>query len=348
MITDKRNGFTMVRLIAASLVIITHTYVVLGLDHGDVFERNGLIGFSKIGVDAFFVISGYLVTLSMLRGQSLVTFFTNRVTRIFPGLIVSVLVTMLVLGLFTPSYSQYLALGETWQYLRNATLFDLHPFIPGVFTENPVQVINGCLWTLPLEVLCYLGILVLAWSKAFNWRFVLLAMLVMLTLHLHDTFMRDSYVFTVSKLFLNELGYLFLYGALLAHLKDKVYMSWFITVPAVALIIWAFFNNGGDWHFSAGFYLVLWPYCLISICVLAKKMSFLNRFDYSYGIYVYGFVIQQMLVSLFPDLTDVYAFTFLSLALSALVGAASWHFVEKPALDMKKRYFSVASVKVAV
>jgi peptidoglycan/LPS O-acetylase OafA/YrhL len=53
-----------------------------------------------------------------------------------------------------------------------------------------------------------------------------------------------------------------------------------------------------------------------------------------------------MLVSLFPDLTDVYAFTFLSLALSALVGAASWHFVEKPALDMKKRYFSVASAKV--
>jgi len=75
-------------------------------------------------------------------------------------------------------------------------------------------------------------------------------------------------------------------------------------------------------------------------------MSFLNRFDYSYGIYVYGYVIQQMLVSLFPDLTDVYAFTFLSLALSALVGAASWHFVEKPALDMKKRYFSVASAKV--
>ncbi|MFS0826252.1 acyltransferase family protein [Pseudomonas phoenicis] len=346
MIADKRNGFTMVRLIAASLVIITHTYVVLGLDHGDVFERNGLIGFSKIGVDAFFVISGYLVTLSMLRGQSLVTFFTNRVTRIFPGLIVSVLVTVLVLGLFAPSYAQYIGQAETWQYLLNATLFNLHPFIPGVFTENPVQVVNGCLWTLPLEVLCYLGILVLAWSKAFNWRFVLLAMLVMFSLHMHDTFMRDSYVFTVSKLFLNELGYLFLYGALLAHLKDKVYMSWFITVPAVALVIWSFFNNGGDWHFSAGFYLVLWPYCLISICVLSKKMSFLNRFDYSYGIYIYGFVIQQMLVNLFPELTDVYAFTFLSLGLSLLVGAASWHLVEKPALDMKKRYFSVASVKV--
>lgn len=346
MVADKRNAFTLVRLIAASLVIITHTYVVLGMEHGDIFERNGLIGLSKLGVDAFFVISGYLVTLSMLRNDSLITFFTNRALRILPGLIVSILITIFFFGYLTTNYSGYLLSSETWQYLYNSILFNIHPHLPGVFTSNATPVVNGSLWTLPLEVLCYAAIMVLAWTRAFNWRFLIIVLAIMLTLHLHDTFQREKYVLTVSSLFLNELGYLFLYGALMAHLKDKLVMSWYIVIPAVAAIVWSFMNNKGDWHFSAGFYLVLWPYCLISICTLFKSAHILNKFDYSYGIYIYGFVIQQTIVHLFPELTNVYTFTALSLFFSAIAGAASWHLVEKPALDLKKKHFSTKPLKV--
>lgn len=338
MAADKRNAFTLVRLIAASLVIITHTYVVLGMDQGDIFERNGFIGLSKIGVDAFFVISGYLVTLSMKRSDSLTNFLFKRSMRIMPGLCVSLLITILLFGYLATNSDHYILNRETWKYMYNALLFNMHPYLPGVFKSNHIDVVNGSLWTLPLEVICYASIMLLSWSKAFNWRLLLILMVLMLTLHMHDTFSKDKDVLTVPALFLNELGYLFFYGSLLAHLKDRIIISWYITVPLVALIIWSSFHNHGDWHFSAGFYLVLWPYCLISICTLFKSAHILNKFDYSYGIYIYGFVIQQSIVHFIPGLTSIYYFAFLSLMLSSIAGAISWHFVESPVIKITNGY----------
>jgi peptidoglycan/LPS O-acetylase OafA/YrhL len=90
---DVLNGFTFIRIVAAILVLVTHSYVILGLQ-GDPFERMGVIAFSKLGVDAFFVISGYLVTLSLCRNNNLLDFAKNRAIRILPGLAVAVLVSV--------------------------------------------------------------------------------------------------------------------------------------------------------------------------------------------------------------------------------------------------------------
>lgn len=332
---DTRNGFTFIRLLAATLVLVTHAYVVLGIEGGDLLERNGYIGLSKLGVDSFFVVSGYLVALSLQRNESILRFILSRCIRIFPGLAVAVFVTVFLVGPLITADSNYMGHPQMWGYLGNMLPFYLQPYLPGVFVGQPVAVVNGSLWTLPLELLCYMSLAVLAWAGVVRARFIVLLVASMLYLHLHDTFMRDAHFLGVSQLFLNELGCLFFSGVLLALLKDKLPLHWGVTLAAVIFIIMAFLLGRGDWHYPAFVYLLLWPYSLISAGLLLRRFHFLNRFDVSYGVYIYGFVVQQCMVFLLPGLTDPVLFMLLSIVVSFCVGLLSWTLVERPFLRLK-------------
>lgn len=332
---DTRNGFTFIRLLAATLVLVTHTYVVLGIEGGDLLERNGYIGLSKIGVDSFFTVSGYLVTLSLLRNGSIFQFALNRSLRIFPGLAVAVFVSVFLVGPVVSVDADYIKSPQAWSYLRNIFPFCLQPYLPGVFVGQEISVVNGSLWTLPLELLCYVALAILAWAGVVQLRFITLLVVSMLYLHLHDTFMRDASFLGVSQLFLNELGYLFFSGALLALTKNKLPLHWGLTVLLVLFIGGGFVFDGGDWHNSAFVYLLFWPYVLISAGLLLKRFYFFNGFDVSYGVYIYGFVVQQCMVFFFPALKDPVLFMLISIGLSFGAGWLSWVCVERPFLRLK-------------
>jgi peptidoglycan/LPS O-acetylase OafA/YrhL len=228
---------------------------------------------------------------------------------------------------------------EAWHYLLNILIFKLHPYLPGVFVGQAVENVNGSLWTLPVEVLCYTMLIVLAWAGAVNARFVALLMILMLAMHLNDTFVRDRTFLTVPQLFLNELGYLFFSGSFLALVKERLPVGWTFTAAAATVIAGGYFLRGSDWHPVAFVYLLLWPYTIISSALLLKKMAFMNRFDISYGVYIYGFVIQQCLAFFVPSLKDPILFAILSIIFSCCVGFASWEFVEKPCINLKKRKY---------
>lgn len=343
---DSNNGFTLLRILAATLVLITHTYVVLGITGGDIFERNQIVGLSKLGVDSFFIMSGFLVTLSLMRSGNLLTFALNRAIRIIPGLAIAVIVTAFIVGPLVSTEPNYLSDARTWSYLYNILIFNLHPFLPGVFEDHAVAVVNGSLWTLPLEVLCYAGLAILAFSGGIKTRIIMLLAIVMLYLHLTDTFTREASFLTVPQLFMNELGYLFLAGSLLASCKDKIPLNWMATAISVGAIVCGYAFGGADWHNAALIYLLLLPYTIISAALLLKRFSFLNKHDISYGVYIYGFVVQQLIVSLFPNLKNPEAFMLLSIVLSYLAGYASWKLVEKPSLSLKK-YFAFATTQPA-
>lgn len=160
----EKNNFHVVRFVAASLVILGHSYDLLGASDAIANATGGLIPTALLGVDVFFTVSGYLVTQSLLRSGSYRSFVWKRFLRIYPGLAVCLLVTVFGIGALATSLSlrEYFSNPATYRYFDNLTLFPpVTDLLPGVFEGNVRRGVNNSLWTLAYEVTCY-GLLVLA------------------------------------------------------------------------------------------------------------------------------------------------------------------------------------------
>jgi len=162
----QNNNFNFIRVVAAALVIITHTYVLVGLGIGHDFLYQLTqedMSVSILGLRAFFVISGFLIAQSMERSSTYKSFFIKRVLRIFPGLMACLLVTILILGAaFTnTTLFDYFSRSTTWHYLYNIFLFKIQFMIPTVFENNFDPTVNGSIWTLAYEFSYYILVMCL-------------------------------------------------------------------------------------------------------------------------------------------------------------------------------------------
>lgn len=152
----RENNFDFLRFFAAALVLFAHSYPLVGRREDEPLTL--LTGYEKggsIAVGVFFVMSGYLIASSWLASSSPKSFLIKRALRIFPALIVAVLLSAFVIGPLVTQFDlgRYLAADGTWTYLQNILLVTRYE-LPGVFTGNLYpDVVNGSLWTLPLEVL---------------------------------------------------------------------------------------------------------------------------------------------------------------------------------------------------
>ncbi|MCU6498873.1 acyltransferase [Rugamonas sp. A1-17] len=158
------NNFNLMRLVAAWMVLFSHSYHLLGQGAQEPLMRltGGRMTLGTFAVGVFFAISGYLITASAYARPGLGEFLVARVRRIFPGLALVVVLSALLLG---PCYSSlaggaYFGAAATYTYmLRNITLVSLQYGLPGVFAANPFGgVVNGSLWTLPIEFSLYLAV----------------------------------------------------------------------------------------------------------------------------------------------------------------------------------------------
>ena len=115
--------------------------------------------FGGLAVCTFFFISGFLVTRSLTKSRSLVVFAVARGLRILPGLAVVTILAALVLGplVTTLSLAEYFVNPRVASYFRNIQL-DMHYNLPGVFTHNAMQAVNGSLWTLKFEIMMYIAL----------------------------------------------------------------------------------------------------------------------------------------------------------------------------------------------
>jgi peptidoglycan/LPS O-acetylase OafA/YrhL len=161
---QKENNFNFMRIIAASMVIITHSLVLTGDGYQmDVLYRisNGELMISTLGLRVFFVISGFLIMQSIDRSTTRIEFIWKRILRIFPGLIACVFFTLFIVGpIFTnETIATYFELKSTWSYLINLTLFKTQEKLPTVFDTNIVSVVNGSIWTLAYEFSYYMMVL---------------------------------------------------------------------------------------------------------------------------------------------------------------------------------------------
>lgn len=341
----RENNFDFLRFAAASLVLLVHSYPLTGRRPDEPIEL--LTGYENGGsfaVAVFFVISGYLITASWLNSSSARSFLIKRALRILPALILAVLLAALVIGpLVTDlSFSNYFSSPLTWTYLQNILLVTQYE-LPGVFTANTYPgVVNGSLWTLPLEVMMYIGVVVMGLTGILNRRLIFLPLAAFAIAHfwLRERLGIDS--FLVENIF--KLGLFYYTGSALYLYRDSIpWRGWIAGILVAALVL--------SFHEAAGpfVYVVALPYLVIYLAY--APIPLISRFgkygDFSYGMYIYAFPFQQLTVYLLGHEIGVLRLTLIAAVPTLILAVLSWHLIEAPAMKLKQRFSGVPQAGLA-
>jgi len=331
---SRENNFTTIRIFLAWLVLYGHSYAIQkvpGIKDPLLHLFQGSTWIGEIAVNGFFAISGYLVAASLVK-RGITDYAVSRMLRIYPALIVCVLFSVFIIGpLFTNlAISEYFSSPKTMQYLRNAAaFFKMHWYLPGMFEQNTRDQINGSLWTLTVEVRCYL---MLAFLGLIGFRLNKLTANTLLAV----TFLVGLLSFSSIPLLGENAKWArpalyFLIGASLFVNRDRVLLDYRIALFALIL---AYLSFGKDW-FNFTFPLAL-TYLIFYAAYATRYLQTDEKLgDISYGIYIYAWPTQQMVAQIFPDQTP-YFNTLVSSVIVIAAAYISWHYLEKPILGYKE------------
>ncbi len=325
----KYNNFDLLRLLLAIIVVIVHT---AELSQIEAIAKVSQYFSSVIAVDSFFIVSGFLIFMSFDNSSSLSSFAIKRVRRVAPAYSVVILLSALLLFFVsTQSFSNYFNIEFFHYILFNLlTLNFVQPTLTGVFIDNPLQAINGALWTIKIEVAFYIIVPLIGYllTKT-NKLFILLTIYIfsisysILLFWLYKNSSLEIYLKLEKQIF-GQLAF-FVSGALLYYFYDTFKKKSFqiLLVASVILYIHYYFIN---------IYL-LYPMALaIVIIYFATQFKYLGEFgkygDISYGLYIWHFPIIQLFI--YYNLFDNLALGLILLVVCLLtISFLSWHFVEK-------------------
>ena len=336
------DNFAAIRLGLALAVVVSHAFSV-GTGRVEDEPLHRLTGYTlgEHAVNGFFAISGFLVTMSFDR-RGWRDYVEARALRILPGLVAAVLVVGFLVGgaLTRLDLGAYLGSSELWRFI-GATLSQLksNTALPGTFQANPFRFPMGTVWTLRYEIFCYLGVLLAGLAGLIRRPGAVLALVAALALGLigFDATGMSSKAAETSL----RLPLIFAAGAALYVWRDRARVSGLVAATfALLTVIAAATPLYKPLLFLATAYGVLW-------LALAPRLSWPAldlKTDLSYGVYLYGWPIQQALQQLAPGMTPA-ALLGSSLAVTLAVAALSWFLVEKPALRLKARRLGRATLR---
>lgn len=343
----RRNSFHLLRFSLALLVILTHCYTIFSLRTPLNRLTGGQLNEGTLAVDAFLVISGFLIARSAQRGKAL-PFLASRTLRIFPALLCALLFTALVVGplSYDGPIRDYLTqetdnpLNYIWSWLTLNVRAE--PWnIGGVFMANAARGVNVPLWTIKHEVSLYLLTALLMAVRLHQKRpvwlglyAVFLAMYLMWricgvqlwTIERVDAWVLNTWNYERTL----RTGLFFFAGALLYLYRERIPRSGaFAAAAAGILVLSRFFGMLGWAH------LIVTP-CLVYFLATSPRAHGFSRIgDLSYGLYVYSYPVQQLLAEKVPSLPPL-GMLGLTLAITVPLAALSWYLIEKPALSLKR------------
>jgi len=332
------NRFDILRLLAAWLVLFSHCYPLGARASSEPLASTvGIDTLGGVGVAIFFVLSGYLVTLSLERSPNLLEFARRRMLRIYPALVTICLLCVVLLGPWMTTLPQaaYWNHPLTWSYLQTASAWTIQYPLPGVFANNPLPyAINGALWSLPYEITCYLVLaLVSLVPGALRIKVTLAAAAVAVVLVLRPSSSLGPFdLFLEMDYYHSKLGLLFALGAVFACWRTHVRPTLW---PAVLMLSAALLLPHGVWQ------LLLYVLGLGTLTLwLALYAHWLPRIparmgDWSYGAYLYGFPVQQTLAHFKLHEANFAAYVVVCTILTFALAGLSWHGIEKQALRWK-------------
>ncbi len=339
----RTNNFDALRLLAATVVVYGHAFPLTKTAQVVILGNS----VESLAVKVFFVISGYLISESWLRDPQINRFLIRRALRIFPALIVVVLLSVLVLGPLatTLSIAGYFGNISVLMYLKNIFLYPVY-YLPGVFQSNPYPIaVNGSLWSLPVEFSMYLLTPLLLLNVGGGRRLrVSAATLAFCAASLYFIYIDPH----ASRVVVYGTNLLFALDACPYFLIGACFRIWGWdrrADPQGALLvacILACVPEGGAWCEMA--LLLGLPYIVIGFAnAQPARFGAVSRIgDLSYGTYLYGFPVTQMVAKLHPTIGAIDNFL-VSLPLTLALAAASWFLVERRLLAMKPRRVSRAA-----
>ncbi len=334
----QQNSFDLLRLLFALSVLFTHAYFITGVTDRDLLSRisQKTYHYPHIAVPGFFIISGFLVVQSLHRSISVQDYLLRRIVRIYPGLFVMLLSTLLLgWAVYSGSFRQYISNPEVYVYFAKNLLM-LHQYVmSGFFKGNPADdIINISIWSIPYEVIFYLLLTFffrIPKQKQFAVALVIYLFLMLnLILTHHQVGIPDAMFENITVLNLFRYGSFFFAGVALGLVPQFVRTNRKILLAISATFLFFLFQS----HLPVYLLNLLLPIFIISLGLFEAPdwvSSIIKKTgDPSYGIYIYGFPVQQ---TLFYYLKPGYwQLAFLSVLVLTIIGICSWKFVEKSSL----------------
>lgn len=338
----RRNNLDLCRLIAAVLVIYSHSFPICVNNYDNELiaklSRYKISG-GSLAVAVFFVLSGFLITKSYDNSRNIGQYLKARVLRIWPALCVVVMISVFVIGpIFTSlSIVEYFKNVETWNYLKNLSLRINHWALPGVFADHFQISTNGSLWTLEYEAVCYLMVAVVGGGIKKRKEYSVGLLLLFCFAYWQREALAAAGIPFLSSYFLQQFSYLGMYfaaGMVYYYYREYIEITWRGAV--IALFAFIIGIKYGDVNFAFTFFGTY----VVMFLAFNGKIVFDNVSKYgdlSYGIYIWAFPVQQIWIHIFKGAMNPYFNFLLSVMTVVPIAALSWHLVEKRCLNLKNK-----------
>ena len=292
----KSQNLGLAKMIAAVLVIVSHAWPVLGRGTDPLWSLSReQMTFGGLAVALFFFASGFFVTGSMIKKNGK-KFFPSRFIRLWPAFAAVILLSAFLLGPLVTNLSAgaYFSSPETWSYLLYLVMVPRYS-LPGVFTSNPVSLVNGSLWTMVLEVICYIALfcvwkLKLLQQRFLRWLIIAYILCALIIFGLQPAFL------AAYRDYLRPV-FLFASGVLFCLLRDRIPLNWKAGVCSGLLFLLLFILGYGNLAL-----VLVFPLLISQLIFTSRQVpSALGRLgDWSYALYLVAFPIQQLWVLWFP------------------------------------------------
>ena len=326
------GNFGAIRLLMALFVIIGHTPELIdGNRHRELFTSwFGVMSFGEAAVDGFFLVSGYMLALSVVKSGSLANYFVKRVARIYPGFIVSFILCLLIVN---PLAGGVWNLHETLANLARLVLLK-PPASEAAFAGAPYPALNGAMWTISYEFFCYILLAALFASGILKRNRLFVCGVIGLN------------VLLLTQPHLDLAGRQITFGG--GSQNTLRFVTAFCTGAAYRQILSARYRNGWVALLGAGILLltlrisflaepsliVIGGYILICLGE-ARLGAWISRIgqdiDLSYGIYLYAWPVQNLAIWRF-GLTSLAAIDIVAITVSGFLAFFSWTLIERPAM----------------
>lgn len=337
-----RNNFLLIRLLLAIVVLYRHSFDLLAAPPEaaillDVIPPNTHMG--RIALCLFMVVSGFLVAHSWFQSAGWRDFLRRRVLRIYPAfLVASVFSAFVAAPIGSRAVIDYLESLDLLRFVGNAlTLGKLE--IPPSFLNNPYPgQVNGSLWSIRIEFECYLGLVVLGLLGWLRQRAVPLAIfLAMLSAHAAQGYIPSSLDRYAHHL---QLATFFMAGTVLYLYRDRIPRTYrWVEVAGLVTLATAVLEIGFvELLPLTGTYLLLY----LAYEPWLERIRPPTHLDLSYGIYLYAWPVQQLLVQSAGANPNPWIVNPWTLSVGALIGSGllaclSWRLIERPALALKRK-----------
>lgn len=331
------NLLKVFRVVLAFLVWFSHAYTLIGGSWNEpvLLASNGRFGIGTLALDCFMLLSGFLLMKAYTARPNVLDYWQRRFLRIYPPYAISIfLIIVMAYFLSADKLSSYLCSKDFIQFIENFSLFHQHYVLPGVFNNSLHKFIavDGSIWSLPYEILLYAIIPLLFLLNNKSIINLLLIASVLLFLFLNQRTLEQLPLFD-----LNVLAHLcipFLIGVFLSNSFNK-----FQLLLAFAGLSLLYFYD--KIYLSSIMIFTAEAFLMYFLLAYFKQSQLLNKYslpDLSYGVFLYGFFIQQACIELFP--LSKFGFSFylcISLLGTVIFALFSWYCIEVPFLKLKQK-----------